>query len=80
MVRSSRRKLRSSRRFRLALVCVGLCGLAIGAGLWAASFLMENGRLRLFGTVYVLGSGALLAASRAIELIDKIKKRKYKKR
>lgn len=75
-----RRRFRSSRRLRVFLFAVGICGLAMGAGLLVGGLHSGSARLRMFGVLYLLASAVLLAVGKALERIDQLRKRKLKRR
>ena len=75
------RKLRSSKRVRLVLMLLGLCSLAIGLALMLLATRFSPGsRLGWLGPVYLAAGAAILLLRLLFVQVDRIRKRKYRKR
>ena len=72
-----RKKIRSTKKLRFILLCLGIVGLFLGAGLFAGYFF--KGIIRFFnlGLIYVFCSLALLAIRGILSGWEELRKRRY---
>lgn len=61
-------------------MCIGICGLILGVGLYVAHIFVENARLRILGVAYVLLSLAIFGIREVMARVEDIRKQKIIRR